>query len=287
MTKGKAYLNGKIVPLEQAVIPVSDRGFLYGDGVFESLRTYHTKPFQLEEHIKRLLRGAKLLRLRALPSAAQLKLAILKTLAANKYKESYIKVIITRGATKGHGLSPKQAVGKPSIIILVEPQKPYPNKIFTLGWKAIISSIVRPDVPASKIKSLNYVNNVLAKAEASRAGADEAIMFDEKGNVAEGTISNIFVVKHGILNTPPKEAPILAGLTRDLVIKLAKQSAFPVVEKVITPKELYTADECFVTFSGAGVVPLTRVWKKKIGSGKPGYVTTSLIKLYNDETKKI
>jgi branched-chain amino acid aminotransferase len=169
---------------------------------------------------------------------------------------------------------------------LAEELKPYPRAIFTKGWKAIISSILRPNVPTSKIKSLGYVNNMLAKMEAKKAGADEAFMLDERGNLLEGTISNIFIVKHGAIYTPPKEAPILQGLTRSLVIKLAKQSAFRIVEKTITPKELYTADECFVTFSGPGIVPITKIWNKKIGSGKCGPLTTSLIRLYDAETKK-
>ena len=286
MKKSNIYINGKIIPLEQANISILDRGLLYGDGVFESLRTYRGKPFQLEEHIKRLLRSAKILRIRSLPSAAQLKLAVLKGISANKFKESYIKIIITRGQAKGHGLDTKKSAGKPTIIILVEEQRSYPKKLFTNGWKAIISSIVRPDIPTSRIKSLNYTNSVLAAIEAKKTGADEAIMLDEKGNIAEGTISNIFIVKHGTLYTPSKDTPILAGLTRNLVIKLAKQSAFRTIEKAITPKELYTADECFATFSGAGVVPITRIWKKKIGSGKCGYITASLIRLYDAETKK-
>ena len=282
MKKLKAYVNGKIVPLKEAGISVLDRGLLYGDGVFESLRTYNRKPFQLDQHLKRLLRGAKALSIRSLPSFVQLKIAALRTIKANKFQESYIKIIITRGQARKHGLSPKNIIGKPTIIIIVEEQKPYPKKIFTSGWKTIISSIVRPDVPASRIKSLNYVNSVLAMIEAKKAGANEAIMLDEKGNIIEGTFSNIFIVKHGLIYTPAKEAPILAGLTRDLVIKLAKQSAFRLIEKTITPKELYTADECFITFSGAGVVPITRIWKKKIGSGRCGYVTASLIKLFRD-----
>jgi branched-chain amino acid aminotransferase len=286
MKKRKACLNGKIVPLEDAKISALDRGLLYGDGVFESLRTYGGRPFQLNEHIKRLLRGAKLLRIRMAPGAAQLKLAVLKTIAANKFKESYVKIMITRGEAKKHGLDPSAAAGKPTLIVLVEEQKPFPKTIFTKGWKAVISNIVRPNVPTSRIKSLCYLDNILAKLEAGKAGADEAFMLDERRSVVEGTVSNIFIVKHGAIYTPPKEAPILLGLTRNLVMKLAKQSAFRVAEKNLTPKELYTADECFVTFSGAGIVPITRIWNKKIGSGKCGHVTASLIRLYDAEIKK-
>jgi branched-chain amino acid aminotransferase len=287
MKKNKVYLNGKIVPLQEAKISILDRGLAYGDGVFESLRTYRGKPFQLEEHIKRLLRGLKSLRIRPPLTTSQLKLAVLRTIAANKFKESYIKIIATRGEAKKHGLDPKNVGKKATLIVLVEELKPYPKIIFTKGWKAIISSIVRADVPSSRIKSLCYLNNMLAEMEAKKAGADEAFMLDERGNVLEGTISNIFIVKFGTIFTPPKDSPILAGLTRNLVIKLAKQSAFRVVEKSISPKELYTADECFITFSGPGIVPITKIWNKKIGSGKCGSVASSLIQLYDAETKKI
>jgi len=286
MKKVKVCLNGKIVPIEEARISVLDRGLAYGDGAFETLRTYRGKPFQLEAHIKRLLRALKTLRIRPAPSAAQIKVAALKTLAANKFKETYLKIMVTRGEAKQHGLEIKKAAGKPSLIVLAEEQKPYPKETFTRGWKAIVSTIIRPDTPASRIKSLCYLDNVLAKYEAEKAGADEAFLLDERGNIAEGTVSNIFVVKFHTIYTPPLDAPILAGLTRELVIKLARQSAFRVVEKAITPKELYTADECFITFSGPGVVPVTRIWNKKIGSGKCGAVTASLVKLYDAETNR-
>lgn len=282
----KLFIDGKIVPQEKSLISVFDRGLFYGDGVFESFRTYGGKPFLLDEHLKRLVKGAKTLKIRLPYSIKQLKQSVLKTIAANKFKESYIKIIITRGKAKGHGLDPKNSIGKATLIVIVEKQKAYPQKLFVSGWKAIISSIRKADVPSSKIKSLNYIDNILAKVEAKRAGANEAVLLDEKGNIAEGTISNIFIVKHGIIYTPSKDSPILAGLTRILVIKLAKQSAFRIVEKLITPKELYTADECFITFSGAGVVPITRIWNKKIGKGKCGSITASLISLYNAETKK-
>jgi branched-chain amino acid aminotransferase len=282
----KSYLEGKIVPLEKAALPVLDRGFLYGDGVFESLRTYGKKPFQLEGHLKRLISGARLLRIRRLPSFSQLRSAVFKVLAENNFPESYIKIIITRGSAKGHGLDPQNVIGKAKVVILVEPQRPLPKKIFALGWKAIISSIVKPDIPTSRIKSLNYTDAILARIEAKRYAANEAFMLDSKGNLAEGTISNVFIVKNGVIFTPSFDAPILIGLTRNLVIKMARQSAFKVVEKSIGPKDLYTADECFVTFSGAGIIPITRIWKRKISSGKCGYVTASLIDLYNFETEK-
>ena len=269
----KVFFNGKIIPLDEARVPVMDRGLLYGDGVFESLRTYDRRPFLLEEHLKRLLAGAKQIKLRSPYSLIQFKLAVFKTIAANKFNEYYIKIIITRGAASGHGLDFSNAPGKPTVIILVEPMKEYPKDTYIKGWKAIVSSVRRPEVPTSRIKSLCYLDNALALSEARKAGANEAFMLDEKGNVVEGTVSNIFTVKLGTIQTPPVAEPILAGITRNLVLKLAKQSAMQATEKVIDTKDLYNCDECFITMSGAGIIPVTRIWNRKIGAGKCGPVT--------------
>ncbi len=259
-----------------------DRGFLYGDGVFESLRTYNGKPFLLDEHLKRLYKALKIIRIKPPLSAKQLKAKVLKELKAKKLKETYIKIIITRGEAKEPGLDPKKAGKKPTLIILIEKLKKKKLK----PWKAIISSIIKPENPSSTIKSLCYLDNILAKMQAKKFSADEAFLLDQNGYLAEGTISNIFIVKLGTVYTPSLASPILAGVTRKLVIKLAKQSAFRVVEKDLNPKDLYNADECFVTFSGSGIVPIVRIWNKRIGKGKPGYVTEALIKRYDAETKK-
>lgn len=284
MLAKRIYINGKLLPLQDANISILDRGLLYGDGVFESIVTRLGRPFQLEAHIKRLLLGLKAFKIKAPLTAKQLKLAVLKTLASNRFSESYIKIIVTRGQAEGHGLDPANVTGKPTVIILAEQLKPYPKKLYSQGWKAIISTTHRPNIPISKHKTLNYLDCVLAKIEARKLGADEAFFLDEKGYLAEGTISNVFVIKHGELYTPAKESPILPGLTRELAIKLAKQSAFKVIEKDLTPKEIYTADECFVTSSGLGIIPITRIWNKKIGNGKCGPITASLIKLYGSIT---
>jgi branched-chain amino acid aminotransferase len=287
MSTAKIYLNGKIVPLAKAQISVMDRGLFYGDGIFESLRTYRGQPFLLDAHLKRLFHGLKILRIRPPFSANQLKLAVKHVLLANNFAEAYIKIIVTRGPAKGHGLDPFQAPGSPTTIILAEKLKPYPKEVFTKGWKAIISSVPRANVPTSKIKSLNYVDNMLAKIEAKKNGAQEALMLDERGNVAEGSVSNVFMVKNGTLYTPPKAAAILFGLTRDLVIHLAKRAGLAVVEKFIKPKELYAASECFITFSGAGIIPITKIWQRTVGPGQCGPITSLLIKLYDAETNKI
>jgi len=263
----KIYINNKIVESEAAAISVFDRGFLYGDGAFESLRTYQGKPFLLEQHLKRLLGALRQLRIAPPLPALEFKKAVLKTLAANNLKEAYIKIIVTRGTAKGHGLSPKNRQGKSTIIIIVEKLADQPKKIFVSGWSAIISVISKSDLPTDRLKSLCYLDNVLAKLEAERGGADEAFLLDKKGNLAEGTVSNIFIVKNNTIYTPPKSAPILAGVTREYVLKMAKQSAFMATEKIISIKELYNADECFITLSSLGIVPITKIWKKKVGQG--------------------
>lgn len=272
--------------MNKAKVSVLDRGFLYGDGVFESLRTYERRPFLLEEHLKRLSADARQLKIHVPCSPAQLKAAVLKAIAAHKFKECYIKIILTRGKAKGHGLDFSNSTGKPNLIILVEEQKESPKTLFANGWKAIISTIRRTDVPTSRIKSLCYLDNAIAKAEARKAGADEAFMLDEKGHVVEGTVSNIFIVKLGTIFTPPLEEPILAGITRNLVLRLAKQSAFKAVEKIIDPKELYNCDECFITMSGVGIIPITKIWNRRIGNGKCGPITQKLILLYQAEAQR-
>jgi branched-chain amino acid aminotransferase len=283
----KIFLNGRIVPLEQAKISVLDRGFLYGDGVFESLRTYGRRPFLLNEHLKRLLFDAQQLKIKVPYSLSQLKTAVLKTVSANNFKEHYIKIIISRGAAKGHGLDPSNAAGKPTVIVLCEELKPYPRSLYEKGWRVIISKTPRASVPTSKIKSLCYVDNMLAMMEAKQAGADEAFMPDEKGHIVEGTVSNIFIVKRGKIITPPVAEPILQGITRALVIKLAGRAGFVVKEQIIAPKDLNTCDECFATMSGAGIVPVTYVVKKKIGVGKCGPITNALIDLCKRETSAL
>ena len=267
----KVYVNGKLVDSHKATLSIFDRGFLYGDGAFESLCTKNSQPFLLEEHLKRLFKSLKLLKIKAPLSSKALKQAVFKTLAANKLKEAYLKIIVTRGQVKAHGLSTKNQKGKSTLIIIVEKAQ----AIQPLSWKAIVSSARKANAPSSRIKSLCYLDNVLAKAEAERVGADEAFLLDEKGNLTEGTVSNIFIAKHQTIYTPSLASPILPGITRQLVIKIAKQSALRVIEKSISPKELYNADECFVTLSGPGIIPI---------NGQAGPITQKLISLYGKST---
>ncbi|MFH1387627.1 MAG: aminotransferase class IV [bacterium] len=282
----KIFINGNFVPANKAKITVFDRGFLYGDGVFESFRTYNKKPFLLDEHLKRLLAGAKALGIRSPYNINKLKSFILTAIRLNNFKETYLKVIITRGDALGHGLSFSNTTGKPNVIIIAEELKEPRKELFTNGLKAIISSFKRTDSPTNQLKTLCYIDNALALAEAKKAGAKEAFFLDEKGHLLEGTVSNLFIVKLGSLYTPPATAPILRGITRDFVMALAKQSAIRVLERSFTPRELYNADECFVTMSGTGIIPITRIGNRKIGKGKCCPVTEKLIKLYQEKAKR-
>jgi len=274
------WFNGKLMPAKKVRIDYLDRGFMYGDGVFESLRTYNGKPFMLDEHLKRLNKAAKLMHIKVV----DLKGPVLKTLKANDLKESYIKIMITRGVASGHGLDIKNVRSKPTILIVVDKMKEYPAVTYSKGWAAVITNIKRGDT-LSNVKTLNYANNVLAKLDAADRKANEAIMLTHEGYLAEGTVSNLFFVKDGKLYTPSLKAGILNGITRALVIESAKKLKLNVIEGLFEKAELYHADECFIIFSGAGIVPIVKVDGKKISGGKPGNITGRLIYAYEEKTK--
>lgn len=270
------WFNGRLVPENKVRIDLFDRGFMYGDGIFESLRTYNGKPFMLDEHLKRLYKAAKLLSIKV----PNLSTAVLKTLKSNNFKESYIKMILTRGVAASHGLDTKNVISKPTIAIIVKEQKDRPLRPYT----AIITRVRRGDTLANA-KTLNYANNVLAKIEAVRKGADEAIMLTREGYLAEGTVSNIFFVKGGVLYTPSLKTGILEGITRGIVIKLARKLKIKVMEDLSKKERLYAADECFITFSGRGIVPILKIDKRLVGNGKPGKITKRLIEAYDKKTR--
>ncbi len=262
------YINGKIT--NKTEISIFDRGFLYGDGAFESLRTYHGIPFLLEEHIKRLQSTCKLLKIKLKIKNFKIKKIINKLMKKNKLKEAYIKIIVTRGESKEHGLSIKKAKGKPTLIIICEKIKDLPKNT---TWKTIVYNKPRTSWIGSRIKSLNYLENIFAKIEADKAGVNEALFQNKNGNILEGTVSNVFIVKNGILITPPLSMPILAGVTRNHIIKLAKKLKIKVIEKNFKKKELKNADESFITSSGPGIIPINK---------KAGPITKKLIKEYQD-----
>jgi len=275
MAESLVYINGELVPESEAKISVFDHGFLYGDGVFEGIRAYRGVVFKLREHIERLYDSAKFLRIEIPMSREELMEAILETVRRNGLSDCYIRVVVTRGVGD-LGLDPRKCE-KPSIIIIARPMAPLlGKKVVSL----IISSVRRDGVDATnhQAKSLNYLNNILAKLEAINAGVDDAVMLDSRGFVSEATGENIFIVKDERIMTPPPTSGILSGITRDCVIELARRLGYEVVERELTPFELLTADEVFLTGTAAEIVPVESVNGRKIGQRVPGPITERLIR---------
>jgi len=282
----KVYLNGKFYDKSQAKISVFDHGLLYGDGVFEGIRSYNCLVFKLKEHIDRLFESAKSIMLDIPLDKEQLIKAVISTLKENNLKDAYIRLVVTRG--EGDlGLDPRKCLGKATIIIITDKIVLYPEKFYKEGLEIITVPTVRnlPEALNPQIKSLNYLNNILAKIEAANAGFDEAIMLDSLGYVAECTGDNIFIVKNDHLYTPPQCMGTLRGITRDSVLEIARNSRIPVHEHVITRHEVYISDECFLTGTAAEIIPVVKVDGRTIGAGKPGKLTSSLMKKFRELTK--
>lgn len=280
------FLNGEYVPREMAKVSVFDHGLLYGDGVFEGIRAYGGRVLKLDEHVQRLFESAESISLKVPVSREELKQSILETLRRNKLRDAYIRVVVTRG--EGDlGLDP-QKCPYPQLIIITDKISIYPEQLYREGLKVVIVC-TRRNIPSAlnpRIKSLNYLNNILAKMEATARGAPEAIMLNKDGYVAECTGDNIFIVKEGVLITPPTWAGILKGITRDAVIELAKREGISTVEEIFTPFAVYNSDECFLTGTAAEVIPVTEVDGKIIGTGKAGPITTKLIDKFRELTRK-
>lgn len=273
----KVYLNGQFVPEEEAKISVFDHGLLYGDGVFEGIRAYDGYVFKLDRHIERLYDSAKAIALEIPLSKDQMVQAILETLRVNKLRSAYIRPIVTRGPGD-LGVDPRRCSGKPSVIIIVKEWKSlYGEEITKRGLRAIVASTRArsPDSLSQNIKSLNYLSNIMAKIEANFAGADEAIMLDSNGFVAEGTADNVFIVKGGKIFVPPIVTN-LPGITRETVIELALREKIPVREEFFGVPMLYAADECFITGTAAEIAPIVEIDRRMIGTGKPGPITQKL-----------
>lgn len=283
----RIYINGKFYEKNEAKISVFDHGFLYGDGVFEGIRAYSRLVFKLREHIDRLFESAHSIMLEIPLTREQLIKAVIQTLKENGLKDAYIRLVVTRG--EGDlGLDPRKCKGKTGVIIITDRIVFYPQKFYKEGLEIITVPTVRnlPEALNPQIKSLNYLNNILAKIEAVNAGYDEAIMLDSLGYVAECTGDNIFIVKRNHLYTPPQCMGTLRGITRDTVLEIARKNRIPVHEHVITRHEVYISDECFLTGTAAEVIPVVKVDGRKIGSGKPGKLTLSLMKKFKESTKK-
>jgi len=275
----QVWINGQYHDKLDAKISVYDHGLLYGDGVFEGLRVYSGKVFKLPEHIDRLYDSAKAIALKIPIPPADMSKAVEDAVAHNKKIDGYIRLIVTRGAGS-LGLDPRKC--EPNIIIIVDDIVLYPKELYDAGLEVITSSYVRnhPNATNPRVKSLNYLNNILAKIEAIRAGCLEAIMLNHKGEVAECTGDNIFVIKKGVLKTPPSDAGILEGITRNFVIELAKKAGIPFREESLTRYDVYVADEIFLTGSAAEVIAVTKVDDRVIGTGQQGPITAQLRELF-------
>ncbi|MCE5302681.1 MAG: branched-chain-amino-acid transaminase [Planctomycetaceae bacterium] len=282
----KIYVGGKLCDKEDAKVSVYDHGLLYGDGVFEGIRSYRGKVFRMTEHLDRLWNSAKAICLEIPISRQEMAKAIEDTLAVNGIKDGYIRVVVTRGVGT-LGLDPNRC-SNPTVIVIADKIALYPDELYQKGLSLVTVSVARmPSAALSpRIKSLNYLNNILAKIEGNQAGCIEALMLNHKGEIAECTGDNIFLVRQGRLLTPPIDAGILEGVTRDTVIGLAKQLGIDVAELPLTKHDVYIADECFLTGTAAELVPVVRVDCRTIGDGVPGPVTRKLTAAYRELTQK-
>jgi len=272
----KVYINSKLYDKADAKISVYDHGLLYGDGVFEGIRIYDGKIFRLKEHVDRLFESARAIKLEIPLSPSQMIEAIQSTVTANAKKNGYIRPIVTRGAGT-LGLDPRKTTD-PQVIVIVDDISLYPPELYENGLELATVSTIRnhPNAVNPRIKSLNYLNNILAKIESIQAGCLEALMLNHKGEVAECSGDNIFLVKHGVLKTPPTDSGILEGITRKAVIEVARKAGIQVQEVSITRHDVYIADECFLTGTAAEVIPVVKCDGRTIGNGKPGPVTRQI-----------
>ena len=281
----KIYINGRFIDRKEAKVSVFDHGFLYGDGAFEGIRSYNRRVFKLNEHMDRLYETAHTLMIDIPLTKKELVKAVVDTLKENGLKDAYIRVIVTRG--EGDlGLDPRKCYGRPNIVIITDKITLYPGELYNKGMEIITVPTVRnyPEALNPRLKSLNYLNNILAKIEASNSGYCEAIMLDHQGFVAECTGDNIFIVQHGVLSTPSQGR--LQGITRDAVLQLAKNSKIAAEERFITRHEVYTADECFLTGTAAEIVRVEKVRRGGLGDGKPGAVTLKMMRLFRTLTRQ-
>ncbi|NHW88105.1 MAG: branched-chain-amino-acid transaminase [Archaeoglobales archaeon] len=278
------YLDGKFVPEEEAKISIFDHGFLYGDGVFEGIRAYNGRVFRLREHMNRLYDSAKAIDLQIPITKEEFEKIILETLRINKLRDAYIRPIVTRGVGD-LGLDPRKCK-KPTIIVITKPWGKLYGDLYERGLKAVTVAVRRNpyDALPPNIKSLNYLNNILAKIEANAKGGDEAIFLDKLGFISEGSGDNIFIVKNGSILTPPA-INNLPGITREVVIEIIKKLGIPFAERNLSLYDLYTADEVFVTGTAAEIAPIVEVDGRKIGDGKPGKLTKRLMEEFEKVTQ--
>ncbi|PRX30396.1 branched-chain amino acid aminotransferase [Orenia metallireducens] len=285
MSSQKIFLNGKLVDKSEAKVSVFDHGFLYGDGIFEGIRAYNGRVFRFDEHIKRLYESAKAIMLDIPMTPEEMKEAVLETIRANELTDAYIRLVISRGVGD-LGLDPKKC-DQATVIIIASDITLYPEEFYQNGL-AVVTVPTRRNIPEAinpRIKSLNYLNNILAKIEANQAGVLEAIMLNNEGYVAECTGDNIFIIKDGVLVTPPTYIGALKGIKRGVVLEVAPELGLEVREEVFTRHDIFTADECFLTGTAAEVIPVVKVDGREIDNGKPGEYTAKLIKKFRELTQ--
>ncbi len=285
MSIQKIFLDGNLVEKEEAKVSVFDHGFLYGDGIFEGIRAYNSRVFRFEEHIKRLYESAKAIMLDIPMTPEEMKEAVLNTIRANQLEDAYVRLVVSRGVGD-LGLDPNKC-NKATVIIIASDITLYPEEFYENGLD-VVTVPTRRNIPEAlnpRIKSLNYLNNILAKIEANQAGVLEAIMLNNEGYVAECTGDNIFIVKDGVLKTPPTYIGALKGIKRGVVLEIAAEFGLEVREEVFTRHDLYIADECFLTGTAAEVIPVVKIDGRSIGTGTPGSYTSKLITKFRELAK--
>jgi branched-chain amino acid aminotransferase len=272
----KVYINGKLFDKSEAKVSVFDHGLLYGDGVFEGIRAYSGRVFRLQQHVDRLYESAKGIHLEIPIPRDAMADAIRQTLASNNLPDAYIRVVITRGAGS-LGLDPRKTTD-PQVIIITDKIALYPPELYEHGLKIITAATTRnhPNAVNPRIKSLNYLNNILGKIEATQAGCLEALMLNHKGELAECTGDNVFVVQHGQIHTPSADSGILEGITRAAVIELARAAGYTVIERTMDRLDVFKAEECFLTGTAAELIPVVECDGRIIGNGRPGPITREL-----------
>ncbi len=276
------YVNGAFVPKDEAKISVYDHGYLYGDGIFEGIRAYNGRIFRLDAHLDRLYESAKYLMLEIPMTKEAFGAAILETVRRSELRDAYIRPVVSRGVGD-LGLDPRKC-RTPTVVIIVDTIQLYPKEAYARGLRAVTATTrkVRPDTLAPQAKTLNYLNNILARMEANRAGVDEAIMLSGDGYVCECSADNLFLVRHNEVWTPPAHLGILKGVTRDTVMELVRSQGLPMLERIFTLHDVYTADECILTGTGAEVGPVVEVDGRRIAAGTPGPVTQRLLRAFRD-----
>lgn len=282
MTDQWIFVNDQFVKKDEAVISVYDHGFLYGDGVFEGIRVYSGNVFRLKEHLNRLYESAHSIMLEIPYTEEEFTEIIVNTVKRNKLYSAYIRVVVSRGAGN-LGLDPRNCA-RPSVIVIAEPLAIYGEELYKTGLKmaSVATRRNRPDVLSPQVKSLNYLNNIAVKLESIQAGADEALMMNDQGYVTEGSSDNIFIVKNEAIKTPPVYLGALEGITRNVIIELAKEKGYQIEETPFTRHDVYTADEVFLTGTAAEVIAVVDVDGRTIGSGKPGKVTDDLLEAFRN-----